>query len=170
MQRDETELARVGRRAGDDDAPRFEERAESRVARTDSAVELAVRGCRRRIELDERVDRDRFAVDHDQRVDVDRHDVGAVGCKLREPDQRRRHGRAVDGGFAAEGPEQLLGRQIVEQIARVEIGERGEAEGDVTHGFREHSPDAEHHARAELRIAHEPGDELARAACHRRDQ
>ena len=36
--------------------------------------------------------------------------------------------------------------------------------------FGEHAADAEHHARTELRVAHDAGDELARAAHHRRDE
>ena len=62
---------------------------------------------------------------------------------------------AVDRGLAAERAEQLLGREVVEQLVGVELGERDEPERDVAERLGEHSADAEHHARPELRVAHE---------------
>ena len=45
--------------------------------------------------------------------------------------------------------------------------ERGRPEHHVGNGLGQYSPDAEHHTRAELRIAHHTGDEFAVAAHHR---
>ncbi len=168
MQRDETKLAGMGRRPGDDDAARLEERTEQVVARTGAKLDARGRGSI--VDLDQCIDRDRPAIDHDERIEIDGHDVGPVMREPGEADERRRDRRAVDRGLAAEGPEQLLRGEIVEEIAGVEVGEGDEAEGHVAQSFGEHSPDAEHDARTELRIAHQSRDELTRAAHHRRDQ
>ena len=76
----------------------------------------------------------------------------------------------VDRGLAAERPEQLLRREVGRELVGVELGARNEAERDIADRFGKDSPDAEHHARSELRIAHEPRDQLAIAAHHRRDE
>ena len=168
VERDEAELARMGRRAGDDHAARLEEGAERRVAR----ARAHLRGYRRRggIELDQRVDRDGAAVDHDERVEIDRHDVGPVAGEAGETDERRRDRRAVDSRLAAERPEQLLRREIVEKIFGVQLRKRHEPESGVTQRLGQHSPDPQHHTRTELAIADESRDQLARAAHHGRDQ
>ncbi len=102
-----------------------------------------------------------------------RSTAATSGRRLREPgkpDQRRYDRGAIDRGLAPERSEKLLGVEVVEQIGGVDLVQRCEAEGDVAEGFGQHSPDAEHHTRPELRIADEPGDELAVAADHRCDQ
>ncbi len=120
--------------------------------------------------LDERVDRDRLAVDDDQRVHVDRRDLGVFGREVRKAEQRRAHGGAVDRRLAAERSEQLLGREVVDELVGVHFREGYEAERDVAERLREDAADAEHHARAELGVAYHPRDELSRASHHRRDE
>ena len=175
MQRDEAELARMGRRARDDHAARFEERTEghSSVGRGRGS---ARNGVGKGMPAPARASSSTSASTATGLPSTtmsglrSTDDVGPVVGEPGEADQRRRDGRPIDGGLAAERPEQLLGREIVEKLVGVELGERDQPEGDVAEGFGEHSPDAEHDARTELRIAHEPRDELARAAHHRRHE
>jgi hypothetical protein len=168
VQRDEPELARVRRRARDDHAARLEQRPEALLARCARRTD---RGGPRRVgDLDERVDGYGPAVHDDEGVEVDRRDVGAL---LREAGQAPHHRAervAVDCGLAPERPEQPLRREVVGQAVGVGIGERDEPERDVADRLGEHAPDAEHHARPELRVAHEAGDQLARSVHHRRDE
>ncbi len=121
-------------------------------------------------ELDEGVDRNRLAGDDDQRVDVDRRHVGALLGESRQTGEGGAERGAVDRGLAPERAEQLLRREVVDELFGVRIGERDDAERDVAERLGEHAADAEHHARAELRVAHEPRDELPRSPHHRRDE
>ena len=52
---------------------------------------------------------------------------GRSSGEAREPDERRRDRGAVDGRFAPERSEQLLGREIVEQVVGVELGRAARA-------------------------------------------
>ena len=137
---------------------------------------VAVAAARRRrfvgvVELDERVDGDGLAVDDDERVDVDRGDVGAVlarGATGRAASPRS--AARSTAGSPRNGPSSFwVARSSISSSAS-SSRERDEPERDVAERFGEHAADAEHHARAELRIAHEPGDQLAGAAHHRRDE
>ena len=160
VQRDEAELARMARRARDDDTARVEQRAHlldaARVARPR--------------DLDERVDRDRAAVDDDQRVDVDRDDVGLGVGERAQAEDRRDERVAVDRGLAAERPEQRLGLQLVDHLVRVDPFERHEPEAHVRDRLGQDPAEADHHAATELRVGVHAGDQLAGPAHHRRDE
>ncbi len=155
-------------RAGDDDAPRLEQRPERVVGRTRRRFGGGRSGSL--VELDERVDRYGLAVDDDQRVEIDRLHVGTLPREAGQPEQGGRDRVAVDRGFSAERSEQVLGGEVVEQVSRIEVAQRDETERDVAERFGEHTTDPQHDARSELRIADEAGDELACAAYHRRDE
>ncbi len=133
----------------------------------------AVRRCvsAGRAELDEAVDGDDRTVGlDDQRVDVDARHVRSFGSQTAESDDDVDELGAVDRGLAAERAEQLLGREVVDHLRRGDRVDRGRTEHDVGDRFGEDATDAEHHRRAELRIAHHSGDQLAVAGDHRCDQ
>ena len=135
-----------------------------------SASETRARGRRRAaarlaIELDQRVDRDR-----------DRRRARSAGSGRPTP-RRGARARAATGrrstrasasrstaGSPRNGAEQRARGEAVGQRARRGVVERHRREHDVAQRLGEDAADAEHHARPELRIAHEPRDQLARAA------
>jgi hypothetical protein len=116
------ELARMARHAGDDHAARVEERTEALEHRR--GIERRPhrgRGRRRgrRVDLHERVDGDGQPVAHDQRVQVDAADVGALLAEASETDEEPRQGVAIDRRLAAEAAEQRLRAQAVYQPQRL---------------------------------------------------
>ena len=179
MHRDEPELAGMAGGTGDHDAARFEQGSELGVGRTGPPA-----GRHRRLrrvdsdadsdarrQLDQRVDGDRGAVGpHDQRVHVHAHDVG-VGCRrLRQSEQDSRELVTIDRGLATELAEQPLRGERVDHVLGVDRRNRDRAEHDVGDRFGEDAADAQHHVHAELRIAHEAGDQLAIARHHGRHE
>ncbi len=168
MQGDEAELSGMGRRAHDDHATRLEQRAERFVGRAHRGFGSGCDGLA--LDLDERVDRDRPALDDDQGIEVDRPDVGALLGETREAAERRDDGVAIDGGLAAERTEEGLGGEIVDQLTGIEPVEWYQAERDVAERLGQHTAHAEHDTRTELRVAYEPRDQLARTVHHRCDE
>jgi len=168
VERDEPELAGVGRRAGDEHALRLEQAAELLVARTGSEgrpIPLV------RAQLDETVDGDESPIGlHDERVDVDAGHVRSLVGQAAEPDQDRHELRGVDGRITAEVAQQLLGSQVGDHLACRDDVERRRAEHHVGHRLGEHTSHAEHHRCTELAVAHHAGDQLTTAPDHRGDQ
>ena len=121
-------------------------------------------------QLHERVDRDGDAAGDDERVDVDGHDRRVLLDQLRQCDECRREGLAVDGGFTAERPQQRLGPERVDHVEGVVGVDRHDPERDVGDGLGEHAADPDHDARPELRVGVHPRDQLARSPDHRRDE
>jgi hypothetical protein len=122
-------------------------------------------------QLDQSVDGDHTAVGlHDQRVDVDAGDVGAVGAQAAETDEQLGELAPIDRCLAAERSEELLGREVVDHVAGGDGIDRRRPEHDVGDRFGEDAADAEHHRRSELGITDQPGDQLAVAGDHRCDE
>ena len=134
---DEAELSGMRRRAGDDDPARMEERPE---ALEHLGVETARAAAAARdgfgVELDQRVDRHRHAAAHDQRVQIDRRDVGSLGASRAETEQHARERLAVDRGLAAERTEQRARGEPIGQRARRGLVERRRREHDVARAPR----------------------------------
>ena len=175
VQRDEPELARVGRRPGDDHAARLEQRGES-LAQVPNRRRGHPCVPRRR----------RFAGRSSSTsastatglpsttMSGFRSTAATSGRSVGEPRQARRASRASaprsTAGSPRNGPSSFcVARSSISSSASRSV-ERHEAERDVAERLGEHAADAEHHARPELRVADEPGDELAGAAHHRRDE
>ena len=76
----------------------------------------------------------------------------------------------VDGRLAAHRSEQRLRGEVVEHLLGVDSFDRDEAERDVGEGLGEHSADADHHARPELRVAEHARNQLAAPVHHRGDE
>ena len=90
--------------------------------------------------------------------------VGLGLGRRRQPDEHVDEPLAVDGRLAPERAEQRLGGEVVDHLLGVDARDRHQPEGHVGDGLGEHAADAEHHRHAELRVAGEPGDQLAVAA------
>ena len=86
------------------------------------------------------------------------------------PTMMSTHRRPIDGGLAAHRSEDRLRSQLVEHLLGVGAVDGREPERDVGDRLGEHAADADHHARAELRVAVDADDELAVATNHRRDE
>ena len=170
VQGHEAELAGVRGGAGDEHAAGLEQGAELLGGRCRAGGRRRLRHARRR---PRRARRRRPAepsgVD-DQRVDVDADDVGALGGDAAEGDERRGEGVAVDRRLAAELVEQALRGELVDHLVGGDRVDRGRSEDDVGDRLGQDAADAEHDGRTELRVAHDPGDQLAVAADHRGDQ
>ena len=95
---------------------------------------------------------------------------GRSAASFDRPRSVARSAARSTAGSPRNGPSSFCVARSSIRLVGVEVGERDEAERDVAERLREHAADAEHHARAELRVAHEAGDELAVAAHHRRDE
>ena len=155
VQGDEPELARVARGPGDDHALRIEQRIERRHRATSTSTSASTA------------------------IGTPSHTMSGLtsiettsGCCSRTRRQREQHvGQllSIDRRLAAELAEQLLRREVVDELERIEPAERYEAERDVGDRLGEDPADAEHHGGPELRVAHEPGDELTVAAHLLRD-
>ena len=160
---DEPELARVARRAGDDHALRLEQGPELLVARRGTRRDGGRSVGRRARQLDEGVDGDRRAVDDDdQRVEVDAGHVAVA----RRPVGRGRRATAASASRSTAGsprnsPSSVWVARSSIMSCGVDVGDRHQAEHDVGDRLGEDAADAEHHGRAELRVADQPGDELA---------
>ena len=177
MQGDEPELARVGRRPGDDDPLRVEQRVEAvgagatrrssfdRVAATDSAV------AHRRVgELDQCVDGDGAALAHDQWVEVDRGDIAALGRQAAQRAQQVDEQLSVDRRLTPKRSKHLLRGQPVDQRRSIGSVERCGGKDNVADRLGEHAAQAEGHQRPELLVAEHAGDQLAVAGDHRGDE
>ena len=169
MQRHESELARVTRRAGHQDPSRFEQGPELGIGRRGTCAGRAALGAiGRRRQFDERVDGDDDTVGaDDQRVDVDARHIGAFGGESAETDQHRGERVTFDGRFTAELTEQLLRGEAVDHVERRRRRDRRGAEHDVGHRLGEDAADPEHDGRSELRVAHHACDQFPVAADHR---
>ena len=110
------------------------------------------------------------AVGDEERVHVDRDDVRLRFGGARETDEYPAQRLAVDCGLASERSEDALRREPVDHVLGIAVGDRREPEHDVADGLGEHAADAEHHARAELRVGNQARDELAVATHHRGDE
>ena len=178
VQGDEPELARVGRRPGDDDPLRVEQRIEAvdagattrcpwfdRFAATDRGV------ARRRVpELDQRVDGHGPTIADDQWVEVDRGDIAALDRQAAQRAQQVDEHLPVDRRLAAKRSEHLLGGQPVDQRRGVGPVERCGGEDDVADRLGEHAAQAEGHQRPKLLVAEHTGDQLAVPGDHRGDE
>ena len=129
-------------------------RASKRVARR-----------RSRRHLDQRVDGDGRpsttisglrSARHDRRVGLGR---GRTGRRAR----RRARSRSTGGSPRNSPSRRWVARSSIISSASTRV-DRHEAEGDVGDGLGEDAADAEHHGHAELRVAVQPGDQLAVAA------
>ena len=74
------------------------------------------------------------------------------------------------GGSPRNSPRMRLVLERVDQVLGVAARERRRGERDVAERLREDAAQPEHHARPELRIAHQPGDHLAPPAHHPADE
>ena len=124
MERDEAELPGMARHPGDRHAARMEERAEPREGLGVAALGRQHRGRRRLAELDERVDRDRPPARHDQRVQIDARDVGPLDRDAREREQHVGERLAIHRRLAAEGVEEVRGRDPSGRAQRLLARER----------------------------------------------
>ena len=121
--------------------------------------------------LDQRVDRDRAALDDDEGFTSTDDDVGlAPSASAPRPSSTAASASRSTAGSPRTGPSSAWLRSVVEHLVGVERVERHEAERDVGQRLGEHAADADHHARPELRVGVHAGDELARAGDHRRDE
>jgi len=172
VQAHEPELARVAGRPGHDDALRLEQRLEALGARAPACGGRGRTGSVDRYvdDLDERVDGHGSAVDHDERVHVDRHHVGPRLGDGRQPQQHRLEGRPVDRGLAAEGPEERLGGEAVEHVVGVGVAQGHQPQHHVGHGLGEDPTHAEHDGGPELRVEGQARDQLTGAGHHGRHQ
>ena len=157
--RHEPELAGVGRHAGDEDAPRLEQRLERR--RVDAPSR----------HLHQRVDGDRPAVDDDQRVEVGAHDrrVGLGGRPTAPTSTSTSASRSTAGSPRNSPSSAWVARSsIISAASSRVIGTRRKATS--ASASARIAADAEHHRHAELLVVVQPGDQLAVAAQHRRDE
>jgi len=170
VQADESELARVAARASNENSPWLEQRPELLVG------EVRVTCCRRRHRVRRRhfhesVDSNDRAIDaHDQWIDIDTGNVGPGCGKLRQGEQHCRELGAIHRSLTTKRVEQLLSRQPVDHLLRIDECDRNRSKHNVGDRFSKNAADPEHHVAAELRITHDTGDQLAIADNHRSHQ
>ncbi len=173
VERDETELARVRRRARDDDTPGMEERPEPLEDVRTAAIDT--NRCRMRArrfaEDDQRIDRHGATATKDERIHVDARDIGALGRERPEANQYVRQRIQVGRRLPAKRLRQEPARpEAGDQLVRVTAGERRRGEGDVAEGLREDAAEADDDAGPELGIADDAGDQLAPSFDHLRHE
>ncbi len=103
-----------------------------------------------------------LAVDHDQRVEVGRHDrSGRPAAASDSPEQHVDQRRAIDRRLAPELAQQLLRGEVVDQLLGVDppISGTSRKATSATASARM-PPTPEHHGHAELRVVVQAGDQL----------
>ena len=168
MKGDEPELSGMAAGPGDQHPLRVEERTELGVGRSLASCRFDDCG---RAELDQRIHCDgRTVSGDDQWIHVDADDVGPFGDQRRQRQQHRSELAAINFGFAAELAEQLLCRQLLDHLRGIDRADRRRAELHIGNCLGNDATDTQHHGGSELWVADDPGDELAIAGNHRRDQ
>ena len=167
VERDEAELARVVRGSRHDDAAWMEEGPEA--LEHDGARPGSGRRARGPltggIENHQRIDGDWQGTSHDERVHVDAQDVVALERQAGEAEEDPHEGFDIERGLTAKRlEEETMGAELGDHAPPLARRERGGGEDDVAQPLRQDSPQPEHHARAERRVAHHAGHELAAPA------
>jgi hypothetical protein len=119
-----------------------------------------------KVEHHEGVDRDRTAVDDEQRVDVDLYDLGKGDGQMPDRHEDIRQRLPVHLGQTAEAAQKPLRADLPQELPRLGMVQRRDTQGDVLKRLRIHAAQAKGHDRPEGGVALHAHEELAVAGEH----